>query len=181
MRLKLYANAGQLRQTKEASMAQAAGFSRTQIALHWLIAVLVILQFVFHESVVGAFDAALEGKVPDMTALVWGHLIGGTVILLLVLWRLQVRMTRGAPALPDGSPVWLVLASRVGHLAFYVLLILLPLTGIVAWYGGVEVAGDAHGLLRIGLFFLVAAHVLGALFHLIIRRDGVMQRMFRAG
>jgi cytochrome b561 len=161
-------------------MAQATGFSRTQIALHWLIAVLVILQFVFHDSVVGAFDAALEGKVPDMTALVWGHLIGGTAILLLVLWRLRVRMTRGVPALPDGSPVWLVIASRLGHLAFYVLLILLPVSGIVAWFGGVEAAGDVHGLLRIGLFFLVGTHVVGALFHLFVRRDGVMQRMFRA-
>jgi cytochrome b561 len=38
-----------------------------------------------------------------------------------------------------------------------------------------------HGILRIVLFFVVAAHLAGALFHLLIRRDGVTQRMFRAG
>ena len=97
------------------------------------------------------------------------------------MWRLQVRVTRGVPPLPNGSPVWLVLASRLGHLALYTLLFLVPISGIVAWFGSNEMAGDAHSLLRIGLFFLVAGHLLAALYHLILRRDGVMQRMFRAG
>jgi cytochrome b561 len=162
-------------------MAQATGYSRTQIALHWLTALLVVGQFVFHDAVVAAFDASLEGKVPDMTPLVWGHIIGGIVILLLVMWRLQVRSARGVPALPNGSPVWVVIASRLGHLVLYGLLFLTPLTGIIAWFGGSELAGDTHGILRIVLFFVVVAHLLGALFHLLIRRDGVTQRMFRAG
>jgi cytochrome b561 len=62
----------------------------------------------------------------------------------------------------------------------YGLLILTPLTGVVAWFGGLEVAGDVHGVLRIVLLFVVAAHLSGALYHLFIRRDGVTQRMFRA-
>jgi cytochrome b561 len=161
-------------------MAQTSGFSRIQITLHWVVALLVAGQFVFHDAIVAAFDAALKGGAPAMTPLVWGHVIGGIAILLLVLWRLQIRASRGVPALPDGSPAWLVIASRLGHLAFYVLLILLPITGIIAWFGGLEVAGDAHGLLRIALFVLIVTHLLGALFHLFIRRDGVTQRMFRA-
>ena len=162
-------------------MAQATGYSRTQIALHWGMALLVLGQFVFNEAIVTAFGAAQKGQMPAMTPLVWGHIIAGIAILLLVMVRLQVRVARGVPALPNGSPVWLVIASRLGHLVLYALLFVTPLAGIVAWFGGSGVAGSAHSLLRIALFFVVAAHLLGALFHLLIRRDGVTQRMFRAG
>jgi cytochrome b561 len=163
------------------NMAQANGYSRTQIALHWVTAVLVFGQFVFHDAIVAAFRAVQKGQPPAMTPLVWGHIIGGIAILLLVMWRLQVRTQRGVPALPNGSLVWVVIASRLGHLVLYGLLFVTPLTGIVAWYGGSGVAGTVHGLLRIALFFVVAAHLLGALYHLFIRRDGVTQRIFRAG
>jgi cytochrome b561 len=162
-------------------VAQSTGYSRTQIALHWIIALIIVGQFVFGENMVAAFDAGLEGGVVQMTPLVWGHIIGGCAILLLVMWRLQVRVTRGAPALPAGSPVWLVLGSRLGHLVLYALLFLVPVSGIIAWSGSLEVAGDAHSLLRIVLFFVISAHILGALYHAIIRRDGVFQRIFRAG
>lgn len=162
-------------------MALAAGYSRTQIALHWIIALIIVGQFVFGENMVEAFDAGLEGGVPVMTTLVWGHIIGGISILLLVMWRLQVRVTRGVPALPNGSPVWLVLGSRVAHLTLYALLFVVPLTGIIAWFGALEVVGDVHSWLRLALFFVIAAHTLAALYHGLIRRDGVMQRMFRAG
>jgi cytochrome b561 len=160
-------------------MAHSKGFSRLQIGLHWITALLVVGQFVFHDAIVEAFDTASEGKVPVMTPLVWGHIIGGIAILLVVLWRLQVRSARGVPALPNGSPVWLIIGSRLGHLVLYGLLILTPLTGVVAWFGGLEVAGDVHGVLRIVLLLVVAAHLLGALYHVFIRRDGVTQRIFR--
>jgi cytochrome b561 len=166
---------------QEVGMAQAIGFSRGQIALHWGTALLVLGQYVFHDAIVAAFRAAQKGQAAAMTPLVWGHIIGGIAILLLVMMRLQIRAARGVPALPNGSPIWVVIASRLGHLVLYGLLFLTPVTGIVAWFGGSGVAGDVHGILRIVLFFVVAAHLAGALFHLLIRRDGVTQRMFRAG
>ena len=59
-------------------------------------------------------------------------------------------------------------------------MILMPLSGSVAWFGGVEVAAQGHNVLKIVLLALVALHVIGALYHQFILRDGTLARMRRA-
>ena len=61
----------------------------------------------------------------------------------------------------------------------YLLIFVVPLAGMAAWFGGVEAAGEAHELLMNLMMVLVVLHVLGALYHQFVVRDGVLTRMLR--
>jgi cytochrome b561 len=55
-----------------------------------------------------------------------------------------------------------------------------PISGLVAWFGGVEPAAMAHaGPLRLLLIGLVLLHIAGALVQQFALRSGVLMRMFR--
>ena len=50
----------------------------------------------------------------------------------------------------------------------------------MAWFGGVDLAAQGHNVLKIVLLALVALHVLGALYHQFVLKDGLINRMRRA-
>jgi len=162
--------------------------------LHWLTLLLLGLQFGL------AWSAPERLASPDV--LISLHLSFGVLVLIVALARLAWRMVRPGPALPSDLPEWQRLGSQAVQILLYVLLIALPILGWL-WAGerGWEVslfgfatlpdlvsrgssfgrlAGNLHGLLSNVLLVLVGIHVLGALYHAAIRRDGVMQRMLPA-
>jgi cytochrome b561 len=59
-------------------------------------------------------------------------------------------------------------------------MILMPVSGSVAWFGGVEAAAQGHNILKIALLALIALHVAGALWHQFVLKDGLIARMRRA-
>jgi cytochrome b561 len=162
-------------------MTGPKGYSAAQIGLHWIIAVLIGLQFLFNEPIGEAFEQIEEGAVPAFSLLVWGHIAGGVVILLLVLWRVSLRLSRGVPASPDGTPPLLHMGAAAGHLALYALMLLVPVSGLVAWFGGVEQAAEGHEVMTTLLLIVVGLHVAAALYHQFIRKDHLLLRMMRPG
>ncbi len=156
------------------------GYSRTQIALHWGIAVLIIAQFVLHDPIVAAWDARSDGLEPAFTPLIAAHVFGGITILALACWRLVVRLRRGVPPLPEKEPALLKGAAHVTHWTLYALMIVLPLTGMATWFGGSALADTIHTSLKIPLLLIFALHVLAALFQQFVLKTGLMQRMTRA-
>ena len=156
-------------------------YSRTQIRLHWLIFVLIALQYLLHEPIAEAWGKIEEGLTYDFHPLIAAHVVAGLAVLVLALWRIKIRLTRGAPALPAGEPAAMKLAAHVVHGALYALMLLMPVSGAVAWFGGVETAGEAHEVLRILLLALVALHVLAALYHQFVLKTNIMERMKRPG
>lgn len=160
-------------------MSAPKGYSSTQIGLHWIIAALIALQFLFNEPIAEAFEQIEEGGVPAFSPLVLGHVAGGIAILLLVLWRVSLRLRRGAPDSPSGTPPLLHMAAAAAHLALYALMVLVPVSGLVAWFGGVGPAGEGHDVMTKLLLILVALHVAAALYHQFIRKDHLLLRMMR--
>jgi len=73
----------------------------------------------------------------------------------------------------------LQLLSEVVHVAIYALLLLLPVSGLVAWFFSVPAAGTIHVLLKNALLAAIVLHVAGALFQHFIRRSDVLMRMLR--
>jgi cytochrome b561 len=156
------------------------GFSKLQIALHWAVVLVVGAQFVFHDAIVAAWrDWVRDGSVTAGTMAV-AHLGGGSLVLILTLWRLWLRRTRGAPPPPVDEPVILTFGARVIQSGLYGLLILVPLTGIAAWGLDVRASAGLHEVLKNILFLLILLHVGGALWGQFGQKNRVMRRMMVA-
>jgi cytochrome b561 len=157
------------------------GYSSAQIALHWVIAFLIVGQFVFHENMVEAWDTYRQ--TPDTqlisSLVVQAHVWGGLAVLAFAIWRLWLRTTRGVPAAPAEEPAVLRLAAHVTHVTLYALMILMPVTGAMLWFGGIGFASFLHGVLRVPLFFLILLHVAGGLVQHFYFRSGVLKRIVR--
>ncbi len=157
------------------------GYSRPQIVLHWITFLILISQFVFHDFISDAFDAMLDGRTVAFHPLIALHVFGGFLVFVLALVRLQMRASRGVPPLPEDEPAPLKLLAHVTHYALYALLILLPISGAVAWFQGVEAAGEAHEVMRGILLVLVGLHVAGALVQQFVLKTNIMARMRTPG
>jgi cytochrome b561 len=163
------------------SATHPGGYSRMQIRLHWITAFLVALQYLLHEGIAEAYDTALETGTYAVSAPVLGHIIGGTLILALAVWRLLLRHDLGTPPPPPGEPAIFARLAHWAHLGFYALLILLPVTGAMAWGGQMEAAGDAHEVMRALLLLLILAHVGAVAVHQLVWKTGLIARMMRPG
>jgi len=98
-------------------------YSKVAIALHWLIALLIIGQLAG-----GKIMMAMDGS-PLKFELFQLHKSFGIVILLLSLLRLGWRLTHKAPPLPNTMPPHEKLAAKISHIGFYGLMIGIPLAG----------------------------------------------------
>ena len=158
-----------------------AGYTGVQIALHWIVAALIVFQIVAHDGIEHAWGALAgrgEATATD-TAMAWAHVAAGIAVLVFALWRLALRFRYGAPPLPDNESAAQKLLSKAIHLLLYLVMILMPISGGVAWFGGVEGAAQAHGLMRFVLLPAVLLHIAGALVqHYWIKSD-VLRRMTR--
>jgi cytochrome b561 len=157
------------------------GFSAGQIRLHWIVFILIVLQYVLHEPITEAWRAVSRGEEIAFNPLIASHVFGGILILLLVIWRLALRARRGAPAAPENEPAILKLAAAATHLGLYALMVLMPVSGMAAWFGRVEAAAEAHAVMRIILLALIVLHIVGALYHQFILKTDVLARMKRPG
>jgi len=154
------------------------GYSGLQIVLHWIIAAFVLFQLVFGESMAEATDAAADGTpiAPADAALASAHYWVGIAILLLVALRLMLRLQRGAPEPLSSGGSALGRVAAIAHWLFYALLVLMPVTGLLAIYVSPEL-GEVHEIGKPVFILLIAAHVAGALYHQFWLKDGTLRRM----
>jgi len=170
-------------------------WSRTARSLHWLMALLILSQ-----AVVGWIGHEME-RSPLKVDVLTAHKSLGITLLMLAVFRLLWRWTHRAPPHPAGSPPWQSWAARLTHIALYVLMFALPLSGwlvastsIVPWklwwlipWPKIasadktlhEIAEDIHEALVWWLVAVLAVHVAAALWHHFARRDTVLLRMLR--
>ena len=172
----------------------AAGqcFTPLQRVLHWLMAVCILAMLFIGVGMVSTV-------MPKYLTLVSIHKPLGIAILVLALVRLAVRLRYGAPSLPADLPEPVKLAAQLSHYALYALMIGMPLLGWgmlsaaaypVVLFGGVRLPGiipqsdglhallwKAHFYLAFVFFAVILLHVAAALFHALIRRDGVFDAM----
>jgi len=157
----------------------ASGYSRMQIRLHWAVVGLVAVQFLFNGGMSRAFGDLLETGVQNFTLGVTVHIVAGLAILLLAFWRIGLRFLHGVPAPAPGHSPAQVMVARVTYGLFYLLMLLLPISGMVAWSQGAAWAGGVHSVLPVVLFVLIVLHVVAALVAHFVRKDGTMARMVK--
>lgn len=162
-------------------MPRPTGYTRTQIRLHWITVLLVALQYLLHDGISDAYDVARDTGVYQLAQPVAMHALGGLLILLLAVWRMLLRKDHGVPDAPAAEPEPFRTISHWAHLAFYGLLVLLPITGAMAWGGQMVVAGAAHEVLKTLLLLLIVAHVGAVVLHQVVWKTNVIERMKRPG
>jgi cytochrome b561 len=155
-----------------------AGYSGPQIALHWAVAVLVVLAYLVSGGMGGALRAQAAGQVVPMAAN--AHVAFGMSALILSAARLGLRRTRGVPPPPGVPGSWTVRAAGWGHAALYVLLLGVPAGGALVWFGGQRSLGELHGPGGNLLLIVAGGHALVALVHHHVLKDGLLSRMTRA-
>lgn len=157
---------------------QAVGYTASQITLHWLIAALVAFQLIFGEGMSNVREAAEEGATPS--SLDFGvsvaHYWLGIAILALVLVRLGLRLRHGAPPAQPGGQAWTDWMAKLVHWAFYAMLFAMPILGLLAVHVS-DAFGEIHTLGKPVFILLIAVHVLGALYHQFVKRDGTLRRI----
>ena len=164
---------------KLTSTGKAAGYSATQIALHWVVAGLVLFQLLFGESMGAVRRATRRGLEPDPSD-VWlsdMHYWVGLSIILLVLIRIAARWRFGVPAAMRED--WTARAASALHALFYVLLVATPMTGLLACYYP-SLLGELHELSKPVFIVLITLHAAAALWHQFVDRDGTLARMLPA-
>lgn len=156
------------------------GYSSLQITLHWSIALLVLFQLVFGESMTAAVDAAAEGGAASAFDQQFAslHYWSGIGILVLVAVRLALRLIQGVPATDSSLPRWMTRASSAVHWLFYGLLVAVPVTGLLGYYAGAPF-GDIHAWSKPVFIGLIAVHGLAAFYHQFWLKDGRLTRMAR--
>jgi len=170
----------------------AVRYGRGAIAFHWIMALLFVL--------VGALGL-LHDSWPRGTQSFWInlHALLGLLLWVLLMARFWWRGIHPPPALPPEAGELSRRLSRPVHLLIYLLLFVTPVLGIVTfiWHGRVFDFGvfkvdfgvaknhaifhpteEIHMYLAYALFTLAGLHVLAALWHQFIRRDGLLARMW---
>ena len=167
-------------------------FTAWQRLLHWLMAICILAMLFIGVGM-------LSTVKPIYLTLVSIHKPLGITILVLALVRLALRLRYGAPSLPADLPEPMKLAAKGSHYALYALMIGMPLIGWgmlsaaeypVVLFGGWHLPAilpqgdslhtllwDAHFYLAFAFFALILLHVAAALFHALVRRDGVFETM----
>jgi cytochrome b561 len=168
-------------------------YAPLQVVLHWMMAILIVATFSG-----GFYVAGLSLSPAKFRYLAW-HKWGGVLVLLLLVLRILIRVSRGAPALPTHMGRIERLMAHGGHLALYGLMLAVPMAGwLMSSAKGIPVVLFArwplpdlvdadpaladslarlHPLLAYTLAALVLVHVLAALKHHYLDKDGLLTRM----
>jgi cytochrome b561 len=154
-------------------------YSGLQIGLHWTIAALVVLQLVYNEPMQRAFDDRVADGSLGLSGGAFVHVVAGSTVLLLAIVRILVRFRRGVPGAHAGKPMFVTWIGEATHIALYVMIFAMPLTGLVAWLFAIEGIAALHEIGRLLFIPIIGLHVVGALAeHFVFKNDGLM-RMFR--
>jgi cytochrome b561 len=171
----------------------ASRYTRTAIALHWIVAALILFNLAF-----GLYTVNLPISPQKLRFFSFHKWIGVTVFMLVaarLLWRLSHR----PPALPATMEPWERKAAHASHAMLYVLFFAAPLTGWLfssaagfqTVYLGVlpipdllsknkdvaDVLRVAHHWINYTLAALIAVHAAAAVKHHLADRDDVLVRM----
>ncbi len=167
-------------------------YTRTAIALHWLLALLVIAQIAWGWWMQGIAKLPVGPRVDAFNL----HKSMGMLILALMLVRIAWRAGHPPPPLPPMAR-WQRIAANVSHALLYAALVAQPVIGYLgsAWSGfpvrlfgfalpiwtsshpvRKDAMSNAHLVVGIVLMMAIALHVAAALRHA-AARDGVLARM----
>ena len=168
-------------------------YGSLSIALHWLMFLLMVAVY----ATIDLRELFPKGSDPReaMKAL---HFMLGLSVLFFVILRIYTKVTSPTPMIVPGVSPGQHLAAKLGHLALYGLMIIMPILGWlmlsaaakpIPFFGlalppliseNKELAKtlkEIHETIGVLGYYLIAIHVLAALYHHHIRKDNTLTRM----
>ncbi|MGB6397609.1 MAG: cytochrome b [Bradyrhizobium sp.] len=173
-------------------MSIQARFPAASRLLHWLMAPMIVAMLF-----IGVGMAATVSKRYELLASI--HRPLGIAIFVLCVIRIVNRLINPPPELPDMLPSLQRFAAKASHIVLYALMFIMPLVGWgmlsaarypIVLYGPLRLPPilphdltlyawlrDLHTDLAYLFFATFLVHLGAALFHGLIRRDGVFASM----
>ena len=190
-------------------------YTNVAIALHWLIGIVILFMFVL-----GWFMTELPKETPKTTSfdifniglITWEveeeqsqrsfyfnlHKSVGLSLLMLIVLRMYWRFTHRPPAFLSSMKLWEKRLAKATHHSLYLLMFLIPLSGIIMsagskygikWFGIKVIPGfddksirelfyEFHEIFGLLLLLILILHILGAVKHSIVDKDGTLRRMW---
>jgi len=161
--------------------SEPAGYTATQILLHWAIAALIVLQLLIGEDIKPAYRAFSRGGTPTSGDLFNAnfHVYVGLAVLVLAVWRLVIRLQSGVPSAPPEESIVLKRVAAATHFLLYLFIFGMPITGALAWYFGFGAMGEIHELAKPVVIVIVSLHATAALWQHFFVKSDVLVRMLR--
>jgi cytochrome b561 len=173
--------------------ALVSRFHPLLVALHWLLAVLIIAML----SVGFLKLATMPNTDPQKIGILLIHMSLGMLILALMIVRLIVRLRTARPADAATGNRLMDRIAPLTHYGFYILVLLMAGTGLAtAILAGLnrsvfQRSGEplpqnfeiyptfvAHGFIAVLLVGFILLHLLAALYHQFVRKDRLFRRMW---
>jgi cytochrome b561 len=190
-------------------------YTNVAIALHWLIGIAILFMFILgwfmtelpkESAKTTSFDIFNLGlmtwevaKEESPRAFYFNlHKSIGLTILMLIVLRMYWRFTHRPPAFLNSMKLWEKRLAKATHHSLYLLMFLIPLSGIIMsagskygikWFGIKVIPGfddkairelffEFHEIFGLLLLLLLIFHILGAIKHSIIDKDRTLRRMW---
>lgn len=172
-------------------------YSRPAIALHWLLAAMILGSLAF-----GWYMSGLPFSPQRLKFYNWHKWAGVTILALSIArlaWRVTHRPPAHSPRVLEVTPAWQLRAADVTHVAMYALFFVVPLVGWayssaagfpIVWFGVLPLPDFVpkdealaklikpwHAVAAYLLLVLVIVHTAAALKHHFVDRDGLLARM----
>ncbi|HEC59247.1 hypothetical protein LCGC14_0505260 [marine sediment metagenome] len=173
-------------------MMTSIGHSLSTRLLHWAMAFIIISMLCLGSSMIQSLDTWQMEAVKL-------HKSFGIVALILVIVRLFNKLISKSPPLPNDLPKWQKFAAHVTHFSLYALMLAMPISGwLMQSADGREVSlfnlitlpqlihadikmyslfREIHGYVASLFFLILFMHIGAALYHGLVRRDGVLSSM----
>ena len=171
-----------------------AGYDPVARLFHWLIALLVLVTIPVGITMLQLGQGNLQNQLFAL------HKGIGVTVLALVALRIVWRLTHRAPPL-QGLPGWQAWTAHANHFLLYLMLVVMVTSGYVfTVFGGypielLDVLGmpyhvakneavskAAEAVHRTGwliILALIVLHIGAALYHGLVRQDGIVSGMWR--
>ena len=161
--------------------------------MHWLM-VLVFMGIFIAVNLIDVFPKGSDSRQLAKNI----HFSLGLLVFGLFWLRVAFRLMGNTPAIVPAPPAWQEKLAKLGHLALYAIMVLMPLVGWAALsafgkpipFFGMELPAlmaenkelgrtimEAHELGGNLAYFLIGGHALAALYHHYFMKDNTLRRM----
>jgi cytochrome b561 len=173
-------------------MTMVSRYHPALVVLHWVMALLIIAAL--------ALGALVMVKIPNTDPMKFealrSHMSGGMAILVLMAIRLVIRSRSAHPAPASAGHPLLDRLAWASHRLFYGTVAAMAISGIImalqtglfdsVFFGQGNLPADfwaypirnVHYVVSRILMTLIAVHIVAALYHAFVLRDGLLKRMF---